>query len=90
MAATKAENLLLSFRSDTANSVSRTTVKSMVSFLGFSTETQVIHYALSKYAKEVLPAYEADDGDLTAAQIKAIRKRANVQVDLSSVKSTLF
>ena len=88
MATAKAENLLLSFRTDTKNSVSRTTVKNMVSFLGFTTETQVIHYALSKLANEVLPAYEADDGDLSKAQIQAIRKA--VPQNKKSVKSSLF
>ena len=33
--------------------------------LGY-TETQVIHMALAKLAREVIPAYEADEGDLTA------------------------
>lgn len=88
MATAKAENLLLSFRTDTKNSVSRTTVKNMVSFLGFTTETQVIHYALSKLANEVLPAYEADDGDLSEAQIQAIRNA--VPQNKKSVKSSLF
>jgi hypothetical protein len=56
--------------------------------LGFTTETQVIHYALSKLAHEVLPAYEADDGDLSEAQIQAIRKA--VPQNKKSVKSSLF
>jgi hypothetical protein len=60
----------------------------MVNFLGFTTETQVIHYALSKLANEVLPAYEADDGDLSEAQIQAIRKA--VPQNKKSVKSSLF
>ena len=88
MAIAKADNLLLSFRTDTKNSVSRKTVKTMVNFLGFTTETQVIHYALSKLANEVLPAYEADDGDLSEAQIQAIRKA--VPQNKKSVKSSLF
>ncbi|MEQ1601311.1 MAG: hypothetical protein HOP04_01975 [Methylophilaceae bacterium] len=89
MASVKSENLLFSFRTDTANSVSRTTVKNLVGFLGFTTETQVIHYALSKLAKEVLPAYEPDDGDLTSAQMQAIHK-AVPQGKLKSVKSSIF
>jgi hypothetical protein len=36
-------------------------------------ETQVIHMALSKFASDVLPAYELDDGPLTAKQIAALR-----------------
>ena len=88
MAKVKSENLLLCFRSDTPNSVSRTTVKSLENVLGFTTETQVIHYALSKLAREVLPAYEADDGELTDKQIATIRKVVP-QKDFKSVKSLL-
>jgi hypothetical protein len=42
-------------------------------------ETQAIHVALSKFATEVLPAYEADDGPLTAEQIKLLRDQAAKQ-----------
>ena len=31
-----------------------------------TTETMVIHLAISRFAKEVLPTYEADDGPLSA------------------------
>ncbi|MDP2371031.1 hypothetical protein [Rhodoferax sp.] len=86
----KPDQLLLRFRSaDTANGISRSTVEKLAQYLGFTGETQVIHYALRKLAKEVLPAYEADDAELTPTQLAAIRK-AVAQGRASSIKSTLF
>ena len=82
--------LLLRFRpNDTQNGISRSTVERLAEYLGFTGETQVIHYALRKLAKEVLPAYEADDGELTPMQLAAIRK-AVPQGRAKSVKSSLF
>ena len=67
------ENLLVKFRSkNTQFGVSRETVKALARELDVN-ETQVIHMALSKFASDVLPAYELDDGPLTAKQIKALR-----------------
>jgi len=86
----KPDQLLLRFRStDTQNGISRSTVEKLAEYLGFTGETQVIHYALRKLAKEVLPAYEADDGELKPAQLAAIRK-AIPQGHAKSVKSSLF
>lgn len=86
----KPDQLLFRFRpSDTQNGISRSTVEKLAEYLGFTGETQVIHYALRKLAKEVLPAYEADDGELTPAQLTAIRK-AIPQGRAKSVKSSLF
>ena len=85
----KPDQLLFRFRqTDTQNGISRSTVESLANFLGFTGETQVIHYALRKLAKEVLPTYEADDGELTTAQLAAIRK-ATPQGHSTSVKSSL-
>ena len=87
---TKPDQLLLRFRqTDSQNGISRSTVEKLAELLGFTGETQVIHYALRKLAKEVLPAYEADDGELTTAQLAAIRK-ATPQGHAKSVKSSLF
>ena len=36
----------------------------------------VVHLALSRFAKDVLPAYEADDGPLTEADRAWLRKSA--------------
>jgi hypothetical protein len=71
----KPDQLLLRFRpSDTQNGISRLTVKKLAEYLGFTGETQVIHYALCKLAQEVLAAYEADDDELMPMQLAAIRK----------------
>lgn len=88
-ATTKPDQLLLRFRKkDTENGISRSTVEKLAEYLGFTGETQVIHYALRKLAKEVLPAYEADDGELTPSQLAAIRK-ATPPGRVRSVKSSL-
>ena len=66
------ENLLVKLRSkNTQFGVTRETVKALARELDVN-ETQVIHMALSKFASDVLPAYELDDGPLTAKQIKAL------------------
>lgn len=49
----------------------------------------MIHYVLRKLAKEVLPTYEEDDGELTPTQLVTIRK-AIPQGVAASVKSSLF
>lgn len=89
-AITKPDQLLLRFRpTDTQSGVSRSTVEKLAELLGFTGETQVIHYALRKLAKEVLPSYEADDGELSHEQLLAI-KQAIPQGRAKSVKSSLF
>lgn len=86
----KSDQLLLLFRpSDTQNGISRATVRKLAEHLGFTGETQVIHYALRKLAKEVLPAYEVDDGELMPKQLAVIRKAVR-QGRAKSVKSSLF
>jgi hypothetical protein len=68
------DNLLVKFRSrDTQFGVTRRTVKALAKELDVN-ETQVIHMALSKFATDVLPAYELDDGPLTTKQVAALRK----------------
>ena len=69
----ESDNLLVKLRfKDTQFGVTRETVKALARELGVN-ETQVIHMALSKFASDVLPACELDDGALTAKQIKALR-----------------
>jgi hypothetical protein len=86
----KSDQLLLRFRAtDTQYGISRATVEKLVNYLGFASETQVIHYALSKLAKEVLPSYEADDGELTPTQLTVLRE-AEPQGRATSVRSSLF
>ena len=86
---TKPDRLLFRFRSaDTVNGVSRRTLARLAKYFGY-TETQVMHYALKQLAKEVLPSYETDDGEITAQQLQAI-KTAEPQGRVKSVKSSLF
>ena len=73
---TSISGLLLKFRSkDTQFGVTRDTVKKMATIYDVS-ETEVVHMALSRMAREDLPAYEADDGPLTAREMNAVRKIA--------------
>ena len=73
-------SLLVKFRSkDTQFGVTRGTVKALAEELDVN-ETQVIHMALSKFARDVLPAYAPDDGPLSAKQVRALRKDAAQQL----------
>jgi antitoxin component of RelBE/YafQ-DinJ toxin-antitoxin module len=72
--ATVPGRLLFRYRGqDSVAGVSRKTAVRLAKALGL-TETQAIHLALARLAKETLPRYEADDGPLTAAQMNAIKK----------------
>ena len=89
---TISDSLLLKFRTkDTRFGVTRDTVKALASELDV-TETQVVHIALSKLVEETLPAYEPDDGPLTARQIASLRKAAKASMPKGKVldKQTLF
>ena len=70
--------MLLKFkRKDSPLGVQKATVKQMANLLGFN-ETDVVHYALSKLAREIIPAYELDDGALSESEINKIRKLSGV------------
>jgi hypothetical protein len=73
---------------DSATGVTRGTAKRLAERLGVD-ETQAIHLALHELAVRVLPQYEADDGPLTAAQMRQIKKRVP-QGRKRSVRSSLF
>lgn len=73
---------------DSATGVSRDTTKRLAQHLGVD-ETQVIHLALHDMATKLLPQYEADDGPLSTAQLRQIKKIAP-QGDKRSVRSSLF
>ena len=76
-------SMLLKFkRKDSPLGVQKATVKQMANLLGFN-ETDVVHYALSKLAKEIIPAYELDDGPLTDAQLKKIKKLSGIDQDMA-------
>lgn len=88
-AAARPDQLLFRLRpTDSDAGVSRETLSRLAATLGLK-ETQVLHYAVRQLARDVLPAYEADDGPLTATQLRAIRKAAP-QGRNKSVKSSLF
>ena len=89
---TPSSGLLLKFRSkDTQFGVTRDTVKKMASMYDLS-ETEVVHMALSRMAKEELAAYEVDDGPLTARELTAMSKIAAASLPTGKVlsKKTLF
>jgi hypothetical protein len=90
MASTRsADKLLLRFRpSDNRLGVARATVERLAKELGLN-ETQVIHYALKRLATEMLPAYEPDDGPLSAHELRTIVKLAGGRRG-KSVRSSLF
>jgi len=73
---------------DSASGVTRETAKLLAERLGVD-ETQAIHLALHELAVKLLPQYEPDDGPLTTAQLRQIRKQAP-QTAARSVRSTLF
>ena len=73
---------------DSATGVTRDTAKRLAERLGVD-ETQAIHLALHDMAVKLLPQYDADDGPLTAAKVRQIKKRAP-QGKKKSVCSSLF
>lgn len=73
---------------DSATGVSRKTAKRLAAQLGVD-ETQAIHQALHELAARVLPQYAQDDGPLTRAQIRQIKKLAQ-QATKRSVHSSLI
>jgi hypothetical protein len=73
---------------DSATGVTRKTAKRLAEHLGVD-ETQVIHRALRELAVRVLPQYEPDDGPLSAAQVRQIRKRVP-QGTKRSIRSSLL
>jgi predicted GIY-YIG superfamily endonuclease len=73
---------------DTTTGVTRDTAKRLAQHLGVD-ETQAIHLALHALVVKMLPQYEPDDGALTAAQMRQIKKRAP-QGKKRSVRSSLF
>ena len=86
---TPADQIAFRYRAtDSTNGVTRETAKRLADRLGVD-ETQAIHMALYEMAVKLLPQYEADDGPLTAAQIRQIRKRVP-QGGKRSVRSALF
>jgi hypothetical protein len=73
---------------DSASGVTRETVKRLAQQLGMD-ETQAIHHALHELVLRVLPQYEADEGALTASQVRQIQDRVPPAVK-RSVRSSLL
>jgi hypothetical protein len=85
----KGKKLLVSFRGrDGMFGVTRSTMRKLAAELNLN-ETQVVHVALRRLADSVLPAYEPDDGPLTAEQLATIRRLAGRQ-EVRSIGSTLL
>ena len=85
-------SLLLKFRTrNTQFGVTRETVKALAARFDLS-ETEVVHMALSRMAKDELPAYEADDGPLSARDIKSLSKIASAALPRAKIvkKQSLF
>lgn len=73
---------------DSATGITRETAKRIAERLGVD-ETQAIHRALHDLAIKLLPQYEADDGPLTATQVRQVKKRVP-QGSKRSVRTSLF
>ena len=88
-ARTPSDQIAFRYRTiDSATGITRDTAKRLAEQLGVD-ETQAIHRALRELAVKMLPQYEADDGSLTAAQVRQIKKRIP-QGGKRSVRSSLF
>lgn len=69
--------ILLALRAKgSSKGVTRMAVDSLVEELGMNV-TDVVNLALALLVKEVLPAYERDNGDLTQKQLAALRNDAD-------------
>ena len=87
----KSPSLQIAFRyrpADSATGVTRRTARRLAEHLGVD-ETQAIHRALRELAVRVLPQYEPDNGPLTNAQMRQIRKLAPRKA-MRSVRSNLI
>ena len=88
-ARTTTNQIAFRYRSiDSATGVTRETAKKLAERLGVD-ETQAIHHALHELAVKLLPQYGADEGPLTAVQVRQI-KRQVPQGGKRSVRSSLF
>lgn len=88
-ARTSAQQIAFRYRTtDSKSGVTRETAKRLALRLGVD-ETQAIHLALHEMAVKLLPQYEADDGPLTATQLRQMKKRVP-QDTKRSVRSSLF
>lgn len=69
------ESLRLNFAPHEAkHAVSRKTIKELQNLLGFSDETQGVHYALATLRDQMMPRYQADNGPVPDAMLEHISK----------------
>jgi hypothetical protein len=81
------DKLLLKFRvKSTPYGVTRATLKALAAELD-TTETMVIHLAISRFAKEVLPAYEPDGGPLSPPYFAWLKETARNRLPKGRVVS---
>ena len=86
------DKLLLKFRGkDSAYGVRRETLKALAEELQVS-ETMAVHLAISRFARDVLPAYEADEGPLTSEHLTWLKRTAKERLPKERVlrKQSLF
>ena len=86
------DKLLLKFRGkDSAYGVRRETLKALAEELHVS-ETMAVHLAISRFARDVLPAYEADEGPLTSEYLAWLKRTAKERSPKGKVlrKQSLF
>jgi hypothetical protein len=82
------DKLLVAFRTkDTVYGVTRSTLKALSDELDMN-ETTVVHLALSRLARELLPAYEPDDGPLKPTDLDRLRNAAKARAPKGKVIST--
>lgn len=74
---------------DTTSGVTRRTLKRLANVLDIA-ESEVIHRALARYARENLPRYEPDEGPLTQAEHRAISTRVKRQHGKARTVESLF
>jgi hypothetical protein len=80
--------LLVAFRTkDTVYGVTRSTLKALSDELDMN-ETMVVHLALSRLARELLPAYEPDEGPLKSADLDRVRNAAKARLPKGKVINT--
>jgi len=53
-------------------------------------QTELVHKALRNLAKEVLPAYQQDDGPLSDAQHAAVKNLSGLDISEDDLDSPLF
>ena len=81
------DNLLLKFRdADSEFGVTRNTIQRLAKELNM-TETSVVHIAMARLAKDLLPSYERDDGPLSAPDRRFIAKEGKAHLPRGKVVS---